>query len=171
MITQFNCHNYNNKPIDMDRMIFTEIITPLLVKENLPVINWLKEIFLIPMERNCVNCNQNLQWTERKDLKDGYVWSCRTKNCSQYKQKISIRKGTIFANSNLSLQTWVHLIYCWCSEFSEKQTVDLTNVSRRTVQEIFSGFRLACTTFFKENPVRLGGPGVIVQIDESCFSH
>lgn len=32
-------------------------------------------------------------------------------------------------------------------------------------------FREVCSRYLQANPVKLGGPGVVIQIDESCFSH
>ena len=31
-------------------------------------------------------------------------------------------------------------------------------------------FRQNCTNYLKENPVQLGGPGKIVEVDESCVA-
>ena len=51
------------------------------------------------------------------------------------------------------------------------QTVQFLNVSKKTVIDMFSFFREVCEKHFGKNPIRLGGPGIMVQIDESCFSH
>ena len=108
----------------MDRQLFTEILKPLLVEDPLPVINWLMENGLIPRERFCCECNGRMHWIKLKKVTDGYVWKCFTKECKSYKNSISIRKDTIFYNSRITLQKFVHLIYCWCSEFSEKHAAE-----------------------------------------------
>ena len=87
------------------------------------------------------------------------------------KNTISIRHNTIFYCSKLTLQTFIQVIYYWCLEFSEGQISNMLNISIRTIQDLFAAFRMACKIYFNDNPVKLGGPGTIVQVDESCFSH
>ena len=155
----------------MEKQTYEEIVKPLLVDDTLPVIKWMQQIKLIPIQRQCHECKGYLHWTQHNGTNDGYRWVCSEKECTRYKQTVSIRKDTIFFNSKINLQKWVQLIYCWCFEFSEAATVNLTNISRRSIQDIFASFRMACSQYFKDFPVQLGGPGVVVQIDESCFSH
>ena len=155
----------------MDRRIYNEIVKPLLVDDPLPVINWMKEKKLLPREVKCELCEETLNWTKNKSSRDMYAWRCMSKNCSKYKHTISIRKGTIFSQSKITLQQWIHVIFCWTSEMNEKLTTSFTNISERSIQELFGLFRETCTRYFKENPVQLVGPGTVVQIDESSFSH
>ena len=153
----------------MDRNIFHGVISPLLVEETLPVIIWMKDKELIPPERKCSACLFDMGW-RKYHSNDGDAWICRNKECSSYKNTVSIRKDSIFENSKIKLQIWLHLIHCWCIGLTEKATTELTNVSRRSVQEVYGAFRMACSRHFANNPIKLGGPGKIVQIDESCFS-
>ena len=37
--------------------------------------------------------------------------------------------------------------------------------------DCYNFFREVCTNYFRYNPISLGGSGVVVQVDESCFSH
>ena len=134
----------------MDRHFYTKIIKPLMVDDPLPVIHWLMENGLIPRERFCCECNRNMNWIKRKIVTDGYAWQCATKECQSYKKLISIRKDTIFYHSRITLQKFVHVIYCWCSEFSEKHASELTDISRRSIQELYAAFRLACTGYFNQ---------------------
>ena len=112
-----------------------------------------------------------MSWNKYSIGKDGFVWICYTSGCSEYKKTVSIRHGTVFYNSKLSLQCFIQVIYYWCTDFLEVQASNVLKISTRTIQELYGAFRLACKTYFDENPIILGGPGVIIQIDESCFSH
>lgn len=70
----------------------------------------------------------------------------------------------------MSLKKIVQLFQLWAENLSEKKIVDLTGVSRSFVVEFMKYLRLACQYHMKRNPVRLGGEGIICQVDESCFS-
>ena len=155
----------------MDRHYFHDVIRPLLVDDTRPVIKWMMENEILPRERVCSKCNEIMSLNKYSKVKDGYHWKCYTMGCVDYKKTISIRKDSILFFSKLSLQIFVHGIYCWCSEFSQNQTSEVLNISLRTTQQLYEAFRMACTNYFKENPIKLGGKGTIVQIDESCFSH
>ena len=45
------------------------------------------------------------------------------------------------------------------------------DISQRGASDMFQKFRKICTEYFIDNPVQLGGQGIIVEVDESCFSH
>ena len=84
----------------------------------------------------------------------------------------NVNKGTIFfMKSKLRLNDWVHLIYCWASKMGVRMASRQLGVSEKTIVDCYSFFREICSKYFANNPVKLGGPNVIVQIDESCFSH
>ena len=44
-------------------------------------------------------------------------------------------------------------------------------VDKRTAIYIYQWLREVCTTKLLSSPIILGGPGVVVQIDESLFRH
>ena len=79
---------------------------------------------------------------------DGISWWCRT--CKTTK---SIRKGSFFSKSKLTLQKW------------------LAGIGEDTACNIYQWLREVCSTKLLQLPITLGGPGVIVQIDESQFKH
>lgn len=53
----------------------------------------------------------------------------------------------------------------------EQETYHIVNISRQTIVDFYNFFREVCMRHFELNPIKLGGPGIRVQIDESCFSH
>ena len=98
-------------------------------------------------------------------------YECQVKDCSKYKSTRSIQIGSFFANSNLSLQTWVHAIYLWTENIGEKLASRQLNISEKTMVDCYNFFREVCMNYFRSNPISLGGSGVVVEVDESCFSH
>ena len=44
-------------------------------------------------------------------------------------------------------------------------------MSERSAIHVYQWFRDVCSTWLLAQPIRLGGPGVVVQIDESLYRH
>ena len=84
---------------------------------------------------------------------------------------MSIRFGSFFAKSNLLLRKWLHLIVCWCREDLVAKALVELDLSRRTVIDCYNSLRQVCSTKLFNEVVQLGGPGRVVQIDESLFNH
>ena len=155
----------------MDRTIFERQIKPLLIEDPIPVITWMKNKELISREMRCGCCNFVMNWTKCASNLDKHIWKCQDKDCAKYKHKTSIRKKSFFFNSKLTLQKWVEAIFYWCDEIGETSASQLLNVSLKTMVDLYSFFREVCTKHFETNPVQLGGPGITLQVDGSCFSH
>ena len=48
---------------------------------------------------------------------------------------------------------------------------DNAEISEKTAIQIYQFFRDVCSTKLLQSPIVLGGPGVVVQADESLFNH
>ena len=102
----------------------------------------------------------------RRDVSDGYSWWCR--NC---KTRKSIREGSFFSKSKINLQKWLLIIYMWAREYPVTDVSEEAEVHIETAIDIFQWLREVCSTKLLQTPIILGGPNVIVQIDESMFRH
>ena len=84
-----------------------------ITRDTFSLILWLQEKGVISnFGGDCVRCFEG-KLTLKKDTshgKDGYIWRCTKKECGY---KISVRAGSWFENSNLSLQQVVKLTYYW----------------------------------------------------------
>ena len=49
--------------------------------------------------------------------------------------------------------------------------MEQAEVDTRTAVDVYQWLREVCTTKLLQTPIILGGPGIIVQIDESLFRH
>jgi IS1 family transposase len=99
---------------------------------------------------------------------DGQIWQCeRTINGTRHRQKLSIRHGSIFEDSHLSIKDVVLLMYEWACSTSLQQTSIQLNISEKTVLRWHKSFRkLAAWMIKKQSPAQIGGPGDIVELDE-----
>ena len=103
---------------------------------------------------------------ERSDVSDGVSWYC-----PQYYTRKTIRDGSFFSKSRLTLQKWLLLMYLWARQYPVTDAMEEADVDRRTAIDIYQWLREVCSTKLLSSPIVLGGPGVVVQIDESLFRH
>ncbi len=100
----------------------------------------------------------------RCDISDGYRWWCR--QCETWK---SIREGSFFSRSKLTLQKWLLMMHFWARECPVTDAMDQAEVDSRTAVDIYQWFREVCTGHLLPQPILFVGPGEVVQIDESLF--
>ena len=104
---------------------------------------------------------------KRADISDGICWYC-----SRCKTTKSIREASFFAKSRLSLQKWMLVMYWWARQYPVTDCKDEAEVDEHTAIDIYQWLREVCTTrLLSDPPIVLGGPGIVIQIDESLFRH
>lgn len=103
---------------------------------------------------------------QRNDISDGVSWRCTL--CETRK---SIRDGSFFSKSKLTLQKWLLLIFWWSQQYPVTDAGRVADVDEGTAIDVYRWLREVCTTRLLPMPMILGGPGAIVQMDESLFRH
>lgn len=114
-------------------------------------------------------CRCGTGMTERSRAQagsDGVCWSCPT--CKTTK---SIRAGSFFSKSKLTLKQWMIGVLWWSREYPVSMFYEEAEVSEHPAIDIYQWLRQVCSTTLQQTPIVLGGTGVIVQIDESQFRH
>ena len=102
----------------------------------------------------------------RNDVCDGIRWRCTT--C---KTSTSIKEGSFFYKSKLPLQKWLILIFWWAQEYPVTDAEKAAKVDVGTAVDVYRWLREVCSTKLLGMSITLGGPGVVVQVDESLFRH
>ena len=102
----------------------------------------------------------------RRDVTDQYSWWC-----PQCKTRKSIRDGSFFHKSRITLQQWMLLIYLWSREYPVGDVAEEVDVSNRMAIDVYQWLRDVCSTTLLQQPIILGGSVHAVQIDESLFRH
>ena len=99
---------------------------------------------------------------------DGKTWQCG-RPC---RARISVRDNTFFSKSRLPLATKIEFIYSWSyADLSFKKAKREFGVSQHTFVDWKMFLRDVCAEYFINHPVRIGGGGRTVEIDESVFIH
>jgi ISXO2-like transposase domain len=110
---------------------------------------------------NCPNCNSGM-----KRYKDSRLFRCNKLSCSK-RSKYSINKNTFFYNCSLSYIDVLQLALFWLSKCPVSSTIVLSGHSSHTVCSFFSFFRQLVGDSLLEDDQIIGGPGIIVEIDET----
>ena len=67
--------------ITMARNMYQEEVLPLVMGDNAKANHWMMLRDLLPRDRTCDECNEQMNWTKVSQAKDGHAWKCQTKGC------------------------------------------------------------------------------------------
>nr|XP_022904005.1 uncharacterized protein LOC111416268 [Onthophagus taurus] len=141
------------------------------------LVNRLREWGVIPKEGEykCSLCETPLVLQHRSNAPDGYIWACngRVSFRKQKKRKcgkvVPFRKGTFFTNSKLEIWQILCFVYLWVEKAPLTLIAKITKMSLTTAVSWASFCREVLLDKYLLHPEKLGGPGSIVEIDESKF--
>ena len=99
---------------------------------------------------------------------DGVCWSCHICKTTR-----SIRHGSFFSKPKLPLplQKWMIAMLWWSREYPVGDMAHEAEIGEDSACNIYQRLKEVCSTKLLQTPIILGGPNVIVQIDESQFKH
>lgn len=108
---------------------------------------------------SCPKCNETMTRYE-----DRGCFRCSARSC---RKEVSLRKHTFFYGSTLNCAQIMHLGYQWLNRSSQMQAMNATGHNPNTVTNFYNHFRtLVAATLDIEDQI-VGGPGIIVEIDET----
>ena len=141
-------------------------IGPVIFGPTADLISYLQQKHLLADSQTCVNCNTPMDLRKKADISDGCIFRCNS--CKTTK---SLRVGSFFSKSKLTLQKWLVLLYWWVREYPVSDAAEEAQVGRDTAINVYQWLREVCSTKLLGMNIQLGGPGKVVQIDESLFRH
>ena len=104
------------------------------------------------------------------DRSDGLKWECRIQTSGKrHNTETSIRKGSWFSQSNMTLEEILKFTYWWCQDLEQSQITHELGLARGTGVDWDSFCREVYEITMFDSSQKLGGEGKIVQIDESKF--
>lgn len=127
---------------------------------------------LISNSRQCVPCNVRMRLHRTVGEIDLMQWRCPT--CLR---KASMRRGSFFEKSRLSLPVLLEIMFLWSKEMSLKVVIRECQISHQTGVDWFNFCRDICAWHVAAISQPLGGFGAngrypnIVEIDESLMFH
>lgn len=130
------------------------------------VIAWCREHGLLATRRDCV-CGGEMVESADARRNDGVRWRCR----ERHSKEASIRDGSFFGNgTKLELATIVDIMYSYSYEMaSHNNLMRECRIASEAIVNWKNYVRDIYAEYFIAHPLRIGGPGHVVEIDESAF--
>ena len=138
---------------------------PVIFGPTSDLVDYLQQKGLLAAQKQC-GCGAAMCISPRSDVSDG----CRFR-CPDCHKCISIRDESFFSKSRITLQKWLVLMYWWARDYPVTAAAEEAEVTEATACAVYQWLREVCTTKLLQTPIQLGGPGIVVQIDESLFRH
>lgn len=132
---------------------------------DLEVIEFFQMGGLLKSEQLCRFCDIEMELQVYTQNIDGYMWKCLF--CTK---RASLREGTCFKNSKYTLNEILCLIYEFSKEKLIKDVSSELEFDRNAIIRWYSIFRSAMELYLESSYQKLGGEGVIVQIDETVIA-
>ena len=103
---------------------------------------------------------------KRPRYPDGVCWRCPRKGC----QKLySLRHNSYFSNSKLSLEKILRIVHMWSTKTPLGDMMKELKIASEAAVDWYNFCRDVCAQHFVDHPAVIGGPGLVVEIDESKF--
>lgn len=113
-------------------LTYDDICTNILWSKD-RTLQWCLDEGLISSKRKCHLCDCEMQLVQTSDRKDGVKWECRRQfNGKRHKSDMSIRKGSWFKQSNLSLEETLKFTYWWSVNLTQTQIRNQIRLSPNT---------------------------------------
>ena len=126
---------------------------------------------LLKPSMTCMHCQCPMKERTKSDVIDGLCWTCYNKSCPSFLASVSIRTGSFFADFRLSLADLWTVILMWSEDEPVCRVANRYGMSRIVVKKIYDKLRGIISLHLANDPIRLGGAGIICQVDESLFCH
>jgi transposase-like protein len=142
---------------------------------------YMQELGLVPgapnEDRTCEKCNSKLKLLMRKSNKTPHLnYRCSNSKCQSY---VSCFRGTFFSLFTTPFVIILIIIQHWAAQLTIAKSVDLCTISGincglRVTRVTFQRLRNICSYMVRPElggrVKKLGGPGKIVEIDESLVA-
>ena len=147
---------------------YEDLMIRMLDKEML--IAWLMSEGMLTNVRLCPLCSEEMNLVRCTDRSDGFRWECRKQEGGKrHRADTSIRKGSWFEQSNMTLEEILKYTYWWCRDLDQVPIKHELGLSSSTIVDWDSFCREVCEIVLLESSEKIGGQGKTVEIDESKF--
>lgn len=144
--------------------INTQTITDLM--DPVQMIDWCMRMGLIADKYVCPLCGENMILKMCSLVNKKYMWRCVNNG---HDVKRSVRRGSWFDKSKLSMNQILKLTYFWCLKLENESIMTDMDVSSETVNNWQHFCRDVCMELCVRENEMLGGDRVIVEVNESEF--
>ena len=129
-------------------------------------VQWCRDVGLLANTMDCPKYGTSCREVPFKKASEEKMWRCPRKGCQN---RISLREGSYFFGSKLSLEVILRIIFLWVMRTPVKKAAKEMGISNKATIDWYNFNRDVCAQHFIDNPNKIGGPGIKVEIDESKF--
>lgn len=124
------------------------------------------DVGILRDRKYCSSCQQwmTIVKCSTQKFKDGCCWRCPGGAHFQ-----SIRSDSLLARKQISFSKFLHLLWLYCTFSSVCQAAVTLSMDLKKVRGFFKAIRQCMAADLLSGDVMIGGPGQIVEIDESKF--
>lgn len=135
-----------------------------LVHDKASSVLFLQQRGLLHQARRCQNGhNMILRLRDNGDR-----WRCRIRGC---RSEVGLRRDTWFEGSRVQFRKIILFIYSWSREYSSGIFMQHEiGFNKNTTVDFNMYMREICAMDLLANPILVGGPNTIVEVDESLFT-
>jgi transposase-like protein len=146
-------------------MLYLDLIEA--TETHVEAISWARSRRLIHSALQCACCHIPMMLKKFDDAPDFEAFRCPKCHIRR-----SIRTGSAFARSKIPLRKILLLIYLWIKDGTVRDISREMEISGKTTLQCFSNLRRLVVehTSQAERASIIGGPGMIVELDESIVS-
>jgi transposase-like protein len=130
-----------------------------ILRDEKECIKFLFDNDILYNPQSCLYCGSSL-------YREKNLHRCIERQC---RKSVSIFKDSFFANNNLKCSEVMMIGYLWLCGNSHSSIVKMTGHSTKTITSYLEFFRELVANTLEDDNQMIGGPGVIVEIDESKF--
>ena len=131
-------------------------------------ITWLQNNGLLARGIKC-KCGSIMRSGTFAGISEGRGWRCPEKSCKKF---ASLRIGSFFEGSKIPLDGLLEFVYFWAKNLLTTAFLhENLGWGEHTITDWKNFVRDLCVELFLTNPQPIGGPGHVVEIDESKFGH
>ena len=130
-------------------------------------------------KRKCTYCKRELKLfvENRADHATPVVYRCCNCGCTKCSKYVSIRDGTVFEGSHLSVAVVLHLIVLYTNNITSYEQIRMecidecdVELSNETVNDWLTYLReIQLEALVRSSQNKIGGPNCTVEVDESKF--
>ncbi len=117
-------------------------------------------------DRNTIKCPAPRCGSQRIGKKSANS-GCRIMRCKECRKEWSIVKGTFFDKSKTPINVILLVGYLFITRANWTQILMYTGLSENTVTDFIGFYRQLLSLAMDEDEQFIGGPGIVVEIDES----
>ncbi|KCZ79174.1 hypothetical protein H312_03443, partial [Anncaliia algerae PRA339] len=144
-----------------------EYYEKLITMNDDEFLNYLFQKSLVKNAQNCSSCGVEMILKYKKEVNEKYTWRCINSLCCNYKTTRTLRYGSFFQDFRLPIREILKCIYSYAIFPRQKDIKIQTFLSKNFIINIRNRLIQKFREYFRLNPIKLGGSGVTVHVDET----